>query len=72
MPLCVFAYTPVGENPPYTNVSRMENGDYQITVRSEVEDGTGMKPTSQMTLSRAHAAELYRSLLRDLLATLKE
>ena len=69
MPLCVFAYTPAMPEPPFVNVSRLENGEYRITVRSEVRDGTDYGPTASMTLTREHVTELYRSLLRDLMVT---
>lgn len=64
MPQCVFAYTPPGLSPPFTNISRMESGEYRLIVRSA--DGG---PTAEMMLSREMVTEMYRSLLRDLMAT---
>jgi hypothetical protein len=69
MPLCVFAYTPPGPTPPFINISRLESGDYRVLMRSSVADGMGISPVAEMILSREHVAEMYRSLLRDLLAT---
>lgn len=31
---CVYTHTPPGQMPPYLNVTRLESGDYRITVRS--------------------------------------
>jgi hypothetical protein len=66
---CLAAYTPPGGNyPPYVNISEVPEG-IRITVRERPEHPFHWGTTSQITVCREVAQQLFGEALEKLLET---